>query len=83
MFLFQDKGKIKNEFKGLQAFAFCMVTVIDEPWLGLGSKESVGVKYKDGICTGLCLRLWFHSDWYFCNITESDGFETKLQTITL
>ena len=32
----------------------------------LGSKESVGVI--------LCLKLWFESDWYFCNINESGWF---------
>ena len=40
----------------------------------LGSKESIGVKYKDGTYALLCLKLWFESDWYFCNITESGWF---------
>ena len=40
----------------------------------LGSKESLGVKFKDGICAKLCLKLWFESDWYFYNITESGQF---------
>ena len=40
----------------------------------LGSKESVGVKYKDGLCTGLCLKVWLESDWCLCNITESGSF---------
>ena len=37
----------------------------------LGSKESLVVKFKDGIRAEMCLKLWFQSDWYFCNITES------------
>ena len=40
----------------------------------LGLKESVGVKYKDDICAKLCLKLWFESDWYIRNITESGWF---------
>ena len=36
----------------------------------LGPKESVGVKLKEGICTALCLKPWFESNWYFCNITK-------------
>ena len=40
----------------------------------LGSKESLVVIFKDGICTKLCVKLWFESDWYFCNITESGWF---------
>ena len=44
----------------------------------LGSKGSVGVKYKDNIYSELCLKLWFESDWYFCNITESGLFWKQL-----
>ena len=40
----------------------------------LGSQESVGVKYINTICTKLCLKLWFESDWHICNITESRWF---------
>ena len=40
----------------------------------LGSKESVGVNFKQGICAKLCLMLWFESDWYLCNISQV-GFE--------
>ena len=40
----------------------------------VGSKEGLGGKFKDGICTELCLKLWFVSDWYFCNITEPGWF---------
>ena len=36
----------------------------------LVSKESLGVKFEDGICAELCLTLWFESDWYSCNISE-------------
>ena len=54
----------------------------------LGSKEKVAVKVKDSICAELCLKLWFESNWYFCDFTESGyGFEsdypeTKFQIIT-
>ena len=34
-----------------------------------GSKESLRVEFKDGICAELCLELWFESHWYFCNIS--------------
>ena len=40
----------------------------------LGSKEKLGVKFKDGICTELRLKLWYERDWYFCNITKSEWF---------
>ena len=43
----------------------------------LGLEESVKVKYKDGICAELCLKLWFKSAWYFCNI-ESGWFWKRL-----
>ena len=33
--------------------------------------QGVGLKFKDGICVKLCLKLWFESDWYFCKITEN------------
>ena len=53
----------------------------------LGLKEKVGVKYRDSMCAKFGLKLWFESDWYFCNITKSERFkcdsETKFQTITL
>ena len=60
----------KQEVQGLQAFVPPVVTVNDEV-RNLGLKESVGVKFKEGICAKFCLKLWFESDWYFCNITKS------------
>ena len=36
----------------------------------VGSKERLGAKFKDGICVELCLKLWFESDWDFCNIAD-------------
>ena len=33
----------------------------------LRSKESIGVKFKVGICAELCLRLWFESNWNLCH----------------
>ena len=43
---------LKQGVQGLQAFAFCLLTVNDEH-----AKQSVGVKYKDGICAELCLKI--------------------------
>ena len=40
----------------------------------LGSKESLWVKFKEGICVELHLKLWFESDWYLCNIAKSGWF---------
>ena len=45
----------KQGVQGLQEFFLCVLTVNNET--NLGSKESVGVKYKDGICAELCLKL--------------------------
>ena len=59
-----------------QAFAHSVVTVNNNR-RNLGSQESVGVKFKEGICAEFCLKLWFENDLYFCNITLSqDGFES-------
>ena len=44
-----------------------------------GSKESVGIKYKDGIYAQLRLKLQFESNWYFCYITSQDGFESDVK----
>ena len=61
-FTFQSNLNITRS-QGLEAFAFCVVTVNNIP--NLGSKRSVGVIYKDDLCTELRLKLWFESDWYF------------------
>ena len=42
----------------------------------VGSKELLGIKFKDSICTELYLKLWFESNWYFCYSTESGWFQT-------
>ena len=41
----------------------------------LGLQERVGVKYIDDRCAKFCLKLWFESDWYFCNITTQMFFK--------
>ena len=41
----------------------------------LGSKESVGVRFKEGICAELCLKLWSENDWHFVILLSQDGFE--------
>ena len=37
----------------------------------LGSKESLGVKFKYDICVELCFMLRCESKLYFCSITKS------------
>ena len=39
------------------------------------TKESLGVRFEDGIFAELCLKLWFESDWYF--------HKRKIFTITM
>ena len=46
-------------------------------------KENLWVKFKHGICTELCLKLWFEKDWYFCNITETGWFWKRLSGHTV
>ena len=41
----------------------------------LGSKGSAWVTFKDDICAKMHLKLWFESDWHFCNVTSQGGFE--------
>ena len=45
----------------------------------LGLQESVRVKFKEGICVELCLKLWFERDWYFCDITKSGCLKVTVQ----
>ena len=74
-FTFQSNLNIARS-QGLEAFAFCVVTVNNIP--NLGSKRSVGVIYKDDLCTELRLKLWFESDWYFFLILPSlNGFKSN------
>ena len=42
----------------------------------LDSKEGLGVNFKDGICAEYMRQyiIWFESNWYFCNVTESEPF---------
>ena len=52
--------------QGLQTIAFSVVTVNDEHTKPtIGSKESVGVKFKKGICAKLCLKLWYEKQLMF------------------
>ena len=58
-----DESTYEQKVQGLQAIAFSVVTVNDEhtkPTICL--KESVGVRFKEGICAESCLTLWFESD---------------------
>ena len=51
----------------LKAFACCVVTVNDK-------HRNLGWRH---MCR-LCLKLWFKSDWYFCNIIVSRWFWKRL-----
>ena len=62
----------------IQEFALCVVTVYDE-------HVSLKVKFKDGICIELHLKLRFES--HFVTLLGQDSFESdcperKFQTIT-
>ena len=53
----------------------------------LGSKECLGVKFKDDICAELCLSSGLKATGLFVSLLRQDGFEsecteTKFQTIT-
>ena len=45
----------------------------------LGLQESVRVKFKEGICVELCLKLWFERDWYFWDINKSGCLKVTVQ----
>ena len=62
-----------KEFKDCKRLLRVQQQLMINVW-NLGLKESVEVKYKDDICTELCLKPWFESDWYFCNNTDSGWF---------
>ena len=51
----------------------CVVTLNDEH-MKPRFQKSLGVKFKDGKSAKLCLKFWFESEGYFCNITESGWF---------
>ena len=54
---------MNSKSKDFKQLLFSVVTFNDEhtkPTIGL--KESVGVKFKEGICAQLCLKLQFESD---------------------
>ena len=42
----------------------------------LGSKESIGVTFKEGIFTELCLKLWFEGHGLFVKLQIQNGFES-------
>ena len=65
--------KFEQEVQGPQAFAFSVVTVNSEHTKPR-FKRKRRVKFKVGIPAELCLKVWFKSNWYFCNITKSGWF---------
>ena len=50
-------------------FAFCVVAV-NNKHTGHRFKRKRRVNYEENICAKLCLKLWFESERYFCDITE-------------
>ena len=51
----------------------------------LSSKVNLALKFKNGICAELCLKVWFESDWHiniymyiYSNITDSGSFLERL-----
>ena len=67
----ENPKKTLQELKELQAFDFCVVTVDDKD-TRLKERKIGIIKFKIGICAELCLKLWFDSGWYFCNVTDSE-----------
>ena len=58
----KSKTKEATGLQVLQALAFCVENVGDEH-MKHRLKKSLGIKFKDGICAELCLKLWCESDW--------------------
>ena len=56
----------------------CFVVTVNDEHTKFKLKLKLRVKFKDGTCVELCLKLWFEIDWYFCNITESGWFWKRL-----
>ena len=62
---------MNREPKDYKHFPFCVVTLNDQHTKPRFKNKLVQVKFKECMCTELCLKLWFESDWYFYNIAES------------
>ena len=61
-----------------EALYFSVVTVNDEHMKSSFKRKRSGHIFKEGICAELCLKHWFESDWYFCNIAQSGWFWKSL-----
>ena len=57
--------KCDRGVQGLQLFSFCVININEEHTKNLGSNETLGAIFKDGICAKLCLKLWFESYFNF------------------
>ena len=55
--------KDKQGVQILKAFAFCVVNFNIEHTKPT-FKRKLRDKFKDDICTELCLKLWFQGKWY-------------------
>ena len=54
--------KENNESKDYKLLRFVLKTLTMNIW-NIGSKESWGNKFKEGICAKFHLKLWCKSDW--------------------
>ena len=54
--------KENNESKDYKLLRFVLKTLTMNIW-NIGSKESLGNKFNDGICAKFHLKLWCKSDW--------------------
>ena len=43
----------------------------------VGSQESLGIKYVDGMYAEFCIKVLFENDWHFCNINELRWFQMQ------
>ena len=67
----RSQTKTEREVEGLQAFTFSIVTVNRNL-----SKESGGVKSKEGISAELCLKPSLKATGIFVISLSQDGFES-------
>ena len=54
--------KENNESKDYKLLRFVLKTLTMNIW-NIGSKESLGIKFEDGIFAKLHLKFWCKSDW--------------------
>ena len=67
--------KLNKKSRDYKRLLFLSKQLMMNMW-NQGSKENRRVKFKEGICicVKLCLKFWFESGWFFCNINNSGWF---------